>query len=260
VASLYAGMLTKVGVYVLLRIFCQVFPPELELVHTALAWLAAATMLFGVLGAVSRNFIRGILSFHILSQIGYMVLAIGLFTEYSIAAAIFYIIHHIIVKATLFMVGGVAVVINRSDDLEKTGGLWVVAPILGVVFLLQALSLAGLPPLSGFWGKYMIVVEGVRQGRWVLVAIALLAGVLTLFSMLKIWNGTFWRSAEGVPLRTGDRRWKYMTAVTVGMAVLSVGIGLGAEFVLRVAHEAARQLVDRAGFIERLLGSGGGAV
>ena len=258
VAALYAGMLTKVGVYVLLRIFGQVFPPELFSVHTTLAWLAAATMLFGVLGAVSRNFIRGILSFHILSQIGYMVLAIGLFTEYALGAAIFYVIHHIMVKATLFMVGGVAVVINRSDDLEKTGGLWVVAPILGIVFLLQALSLAGLPPLSGFWGKYMIIVEGVRQGRWVLVAIALLAGVLTLFSMLKIWNGAFWRSGEGVPLKTGDRRWKPMTAVTVGMTLLSLGIGLGAEFVLQVSEEAARQLMDRAGYIERLLGNSGG--
>jgi multicomponent Na+:H+ antiporter subunit D len=251
-------MLTKVGVYVLLRIFGQVFPPELFSVHITLAWLAAATMLFGVLGAVSRNFIRGILSFHILSQIGYMVLAIGLFTEYAIGAAIFYVIHHIIVKATLFMVGGVAVVINRSDDLEKTGGLWAVAPILGIVFLLQALSLAGLPPLSGFWGKYMIIVEGVRQGRWVLVAIALLAGVLTLFSMLKIWNGAFWRSGAGVPLKIRDRRWKPMTAVTVGMTLLSLGIGLGAEFVLQIAQEAARQLMDRAGYIERLLGTMGG--
>jgi multicomponent Na+:H+ antiporter subunit D len=260
VAALYAGMLTKVGVYVLLRMFGQVFPPSLELVHDALAWLAAATMLFGVLGAVSRNFIRGILSFHILSQIGYMVLAIGLFTPYALAAAIFYVIHHIIVKSTLFMVGGIAVLLNRSDDLEKTGRLWAAAPVLGVVFLLQALSLAGLPPLSGFWGKYMIVVEGVRQGRWMLVAVALLAGILTLFSMLKIWNGTFWRTDENVPLHVRDRRWKAMTAVAVGMTLLSLGIGLGAELVLDLAHEAARQLVDRGAYIDRVLfARGGGA-
>jgi multicomponent Na+:H+ antiporter subunit D len=254
VAALYAGMLTKVGVYVLMRIFGQVLPPGLPLVHLLLAWLAAATMIFGVLGAVSRNFVRGILSFHILSQIGYMVLAIGLFTPYAFAAAIFYIIHHIIVKSTLFMVGGAVFVLNRTDDLAKTGKLWLWTPILGVVFLLQALSLAGIPPLSGFWGKYMIIVEGVRQQEWILVLCALVAGVLTLFSMLKIWNGAFWGTAakEGVHLEDG--RWRAMTAVAGGMTVLSLGIGFGAEYFLELAHEAARQVLDRDAYIEFLLG------
>lgn len=261
VAALYAGMLTKVGVYVLLRIFGQVFPPTLEFVHGALAWLAGATMIFGVLGAVSRNFVRGILSWHILSQIGYMVLAIGFFTPHSLAACVLYIIHHIIVKSTLFMVGGAIVVLNRTDDLEKTGRLWVVAPVLGLCFLFQALSLAGIPPLSGFWGKYLIIVEGIRLGEWVLVVAALVAGVLTLFSMLKIWNGAFWRDDDAVKtVQVADRRWRPMTAVCVGMTVLSIGIGLGAEFFLRLAMEAARQLTDRAGYIQHVLAAnpGGG--
>ena len=259
-AALYAGMLTKVGVYVLLRVFGQVFPPDLELVHTWLAWLAGATMIFGVLGAVSRNFVRGILSWHILSQIGYMVLAIGLFTEYALAAAIFYVIHHIIVKSTLFMVGGTISAINGTDDLKRTGRLWVLTPVLGVVFLIQALSLAGIPPLSGFWGKYMIVVEGVRQAEWVLVAAALLAGVLTLFSMLKIWNGAFWENDASRPVHLEDGRWRGMTAVGAGMVGLSLVIGLGAEWFLRVAFEAARQLMDRTAYIEFMLGTtlGGG--
>lgn len=256
VAALYAGMLTKVGVYVLLRIFGQVLPPELPLIHTLMAWLAAATMIFGVLGAVSRNFIRGILSFHILSQIGYMVLAIGLFTPYAIAASIFYVIHHIIVKFTLFLVGGVVVVLNRSDHLDRTGRLWLLTPVLGVVFLLQALSLAGLPPLSGFWGKYMIIVEGIRQGQWVLVTCALVAGVLTLFSMLKIWHGPFLGTTAPAGVHTDDRRWIPMTAVAAVMTVLSLGIGFGAEFFLRVSHEAARQLLDRGAYITHVLGGG----
>ncbi|MBL9195505.1 MAG: hypothetical protein JNJ82_24320 [Opitutaceae bacterium] len=259
VAALYAGMLTKVGVYVLLRIFGQVLPPTLHSIHTLLAWLAGATMLFGVLGAVSRNFVRGILSWHILSQIGYMVLAIGLFSEWALTAAILYVIHHIIVKSTLFMVGGTIVVLNGSDDLEKTGRIWGAAPVLGLVFLIQALSLAGLPPLSGFWGKYLIIVEGARQGEWVLVGVALLAGVLTLFSMLKIWNGAFWREGgDGVRLRIHDRRWRPMTLVCAGMTVLSLGIGFGAEFFLALSREAARQLMDRAGYIQHILGSATG--
>lgn len=254
VAALYAGMLTKVGVYVLLRVFGQVLPPELPVIHLLLAWLAAATMIFGVLGAVSRNFIRGILSFHILSQIGYMVLAIGLFTPYALAAAIFYVIHHIIVKSTLFMIGGAVVVLNRTDDLARTGRLWAATPILGILFLLQALSLAGVPPLSGFWGKFMIIDEALRQGEWTLAGLALLAGILTLFSMLKIWNGAFWADRAAGSLHTEDGRWKAMTVVAGAMTVVSLGIGFGAEAFFRIAGEAARQLTDRAGYIGHVLG------
>jgi multicomponent Na+:H+ antiporter subunit D len=254
VAALYAGMLTKVGVYVLLRIYGQVLPPNLSLVHETLAILAGATMILAVLGAVSRNFVRGILSWHILSQIGYMVLGIGLFTPYALAAAIFYVVHHIIVKATLFLVGGTIMVLNGTDDLKRTGGIWKAAPWVGVIFLLQALSLAGLPPLSGFWGKYMIILEAFRQGRVVLAIAALVAGALTLFSMLKIWNGAFWPASPGLPPRVQDRRWRGMAAVAGGMTVLSLVIGLGAEIFLESAFEAARQLMDRAGYIERMLG------
>jgi multicomponent Na+:H+ antiporter subunit D len=260
VAALYAGMLTKVGVYVLLRIFGQVLPPTLELVHLLLAYLAAATMIFGVLGAVSRNFVRGILSWHILSQIGYMVLAIGLFTEYALAAAIFYVIHHIIVKSTLFMVGGTIWKLNGTDDLKRTGRLWALTPVLGVVFLFQALSLAGIPPLSGFWGKYMIIVEGVRQSAWILVAAALVAGILTLFSMLKIWNGAFWADEANRPVDRADGRWKGMTAVSAGMVGISLVIGFGAEWFLKLSFEAARQVMDRAAYIEFMLGTVGGGV
>lgn len=255
VAALYAGMLTKVGVYVLLRIYGQVLPPDLALAHDTLAVLAGTTMILGVLGAVSRGFIRGILAWHILSQIGYMALAIGLFGTYGLAAAIFYVVHHIIVKATLFLAGGTIVILNGSDDLGRTGGLWRVAPWLGVVFILQALSLAGMPPLSGFWGKYMIIVEAVRQGRWILVTAALAASVLTLFSMLKIWTAAFWRPAPAEPPHTSAPHWRAMTAVAGGMTALSLAIGLGAEFFLRLAFEAATQLTDRAGYIERMLGA-----
>lgn len=248
-AALYSGMLTKVGVYVLLRVFGTVLPHDLRGVHTLLAWLAGATMIFGVLGALSRNFIRGILSYHILSQIGFMVLAIGFFTDFAFAACIFYIIHHILVKASLFLIGGTAALLNRTDNLDRMGHLWRHAPGLGVLFLLQALSLAGLPPLSGFWGKYAILVEGLRLGEYVLVALALAASLLTLVSMLKIWNAAFWGSAGEREICLGDRRWVRMNRVTTGMVLVSLAIGLGAEGVFRVAQRAATQVRDPAAYL-----------
>ncbi len=248
-AALFSGMLTKVGVYVLLRTFGTVLPHGLTGVHTLLAWLAGATMILGVLGALSRNFIRGILSYHILSQIGFMVLAIGLFTELAFAASIFYIIHHIIVKSSLFLIGGTAALLSRTDNLDRMGNLWRHAPGLGVLFLLQALSLAGLPPLSGFWGKYAILVVGLEQGEYVLVALAIVASILTLVSMLKIWNAAFWADAPEPAATQQDPRGRWMNRVTTGMVLVSLAVGLGAEGVFRVAQQAAARARDQAGYL-----------
>ena len=253
-AALFAGLLTKVGVYVLLRVFGTVLPHELTFAHTLLAWLAGATMLLAVMGAISRPFIRGILSFHILSQIGYMVLAIGFFTPLSLAACILYIVHHIVVKSSLFLIGGVALRLNGTDNLDRMGNLWKHTPWLGVLFLLQALSLAGVPPLSGFWGKYLIVVVGIEQGAYWLVGASVLASVLTLFSMLKIWNGAFWTASDTVPVRTGDRRWAALTAVVAGLTAVSLLIGLGAEAFVQISLQAAERVLDQEGYARAVLG------
>jgi multicomponent Na+:H+ antiporter subunit D len=253
ISALYSGMLTKVGVYVLVRIFGTVLPHDLHFIHQLLAWMAGITMITAVLGAISRNFIRGILSFHILSQIGYMVLAIGFFTKQSIAACIFYILHHIIVKSSLFMIGGVASCLNRTDNLAAMGNLWKMTPWLGVLFLAQALSLAGVPPLSGFWGKYLILVVGLEQGQYWLVAAAIAASVLTLFSMLKIWNGAFWNQSDSVPVRIGEKRWVRMSLVVAALTAISLCIGLGAEPFLRMAEAAAEQVLDQEGYARAVL-------
>jgi multicomponent Na+:H+ antiporter subunit D len=270
VAALYAGMLTKVGVYVLMRLFGTVLPHELTGVHTALAWLAGLTMVFGVLGAVSRNFSRGILSFHILSQIGFMVLAIGFFTipgsdqlpaHYAMAAAIFYIIHHIVVKSSLFMAAGTAARITGSDDLDLAGHVWRVAPLIGIVFMIQAMSLAGMPPLSGFWGKYMIIMGGMELGRlgntgaYFLVVMSLIASILTLFSMLKIWLGAFWAEPPHVTADPDRAPWQPMARITFGLVAVSLCIGLGAEGVMQIAFAAAEQTLDQGAYHAAVYGA-----
>ena len=254
VAAFYAGMLTKVGVYVLLRVFGTVFPASEHGLHTTLAWAAGFTMVVGVLGAVGQARVQVILSYHIVSQIGFMVLAIGLHSVAGFAAAIFYIIHHIVVKSALFLAGGVIIRANGTDDLAHTGGLWRTAPWLGLLFLFQAMSLAGLPPLSGFWGKLMIIQEGFTQSQWTLVVCSLVASILTLVSMLKIWLGAFWRGTPSGPV-CYDRRARAMTAVGLAMVGVSLMIGLGAEIFLRVADRAARETLDRPGYVRTVLGA-----
>jgi multicomponent Na+:H+ antiporter subunit D len=253
-AAFFAGMLTKVGVYVLMRIFGTVFPASEYALHQLIAWTAGFTMIVGVLGAVGQSRVQVILSYHIVSQIGFMVLAIGLHSVAAFVAAIFYVIHHIVVKASLFLAGGIVIRASGTDDLARTGGLWRAAPWLGLFFLLQAMSLAGIPPLSGFWGKLMIVQEGFVQREWVLVTLSLVASVLTMMSMLKIWLGAFWKKApaDGPRVDTGARR---MSAVGVAMLAVSLSIGLGAEFFIRAATRAAHETLDRPGYVRAVTGA-----
>ncbi|MHA3775479.1 proton-conducting transporter transmembrane domain-containing protein [Verrucomicrobiota bacterium sgz303538] len=246
--AFYSGMLTKVGIYVLLRMFCTVFPHSLNQVHAGLAWLAGLTMVLAVLGAISRNFIRGILSFHIVSQIGYMVLAIGFFTPLAISGCIYYVIHHIIVKSSLFLIGGTAMFYNRTDNLKRMGGLWQSSPLLGICFLCQAFSLAGVPPLSGFWGKYVVLLVGVTEKRYVLVGAALAASVLTLVSMLKIWVGAFWQEMPEGQVLQPARHLRAMTLIVACLTATSLAIGFGAQHFLHISELAAGSLLDQVAY------------
>ena len=208
-AAVFAGLLTKVGVYALLRVFGAVFPP-IDAMSPILVAVACATMLAGVLGAMAQSQVRRILGFHIISQIGYILagvaLGVGVLTaeepgirELAVAAAVFYTVHHILVKSNLFFIAGVIERLGGSGDLGRLGGLAHRAPWLAVLFLIPALSLAGIPPFSGFWAKLAVITAGFRAEHHALAAVAVLAGLLTLISMMKIWNGAFWKPAPEVP-------------------------------------------------------------
>jgi len=253
-AALYAGLLTKVGIYALLRVFGTMLPPGLTSLYGWLALLAGVTMIVGMLGALSRDFIRGILCFNLLSHIGFMALAIGFHTELSFAAAIFYMVHHILVMASLFMIAGGAAVLNHSDYLGAMGNLWKQTPFLGVLFLLQGLSLAGVPPLSGFWGKLLIVQVGIEQGKYGLVACVIAASILTLLSILIIWTRAFWATNESCePVRRDDARWPQLLGVPLVLVVLSTSLGLGAEGGMRLSKQAAAALFDRREYIAAVM-------
>ena len=197
VLALVAGLLTKVGVYALLRLGNDVFAGAASpLLFEALGWVAAATMFLGVIGAAYHWDMRRILAFHIISQIGYILLAIalgGLGDPDASAAAVFYTLHHIVVKANLFLIAGLIAAHAGSYDLRRIGGIHAAMPMLSVLFAIPALSLVGIPPLSGFWAKVLVLQSLVEQGRWVWLVFALGVSVLTLYSMMKIWLEAMWR-------------------------------------------------------------------
>jgi len=214
-------------------------------------------MLTGVLGAAAQNEFRRILSFHIVSQIGYMVMGLGLFTRFALAGSIFYIMHHIIVKTNLFLVSGVVHRLRGSFELKKLGGVYRDFPLVSLLFLIPALSLAGVPPLSGFFAKLMLIVAGLEQRQYVVVAIALLVGLLTLFSMTKIWNEAFWKSLpdSGMLPSTEDhsRTIAWMCVPIVVLAGMTVLIGLAGMPIFALAERAADQLFDPEQYIHAVL-------
>jgi len=256
VVALFAALLTKVGVYAIVRIFTLVFPLVESGWQPTLIWVAALTMLTGVLGAASQFDIKKILSFHIISQIGYMIMGLAIYTPLALAGAIFYIVHHIIVKANLFLIGGFIERKYGSSQLAQLGGVYKTMPWLAFLFLVPAFSLAGFPPLSGFWGKFLVIKSSLQTEYYWLAATALLVGLLTTFSMTKIWSETFWKkpevdnTARALPANV---QWLYCIPIVV-LTTLTLIIGLVAEPFYQFSVQAAEQLLNPDGYIQAVLG------
>lgn len=254
VAAVFAGLLTKVGVYALVRTFTLLFVHDVGYTHQILLVAAGLTMLTGVLGAAIQYDIRKILGFHIISQIGYMVMGLALYTRLALVGAVFYIAHHIIVKANLFLVGGVIERTAGSFDLNKIGGLYRNRPGLALLFLIPAFSLAGFPPLSGFWAKMIVIKASLDAGSYVIAGVALVVSALTIFSMTKIWALGFWkRHPDGDEAIVEPRRLGLMIAPIASLAVLTVLIGLLPESVYQLADRAAGELLDRSAYLSAVM-------
>ena len=285
VSAVFAGLLTKVGVYVIIRFTTLMIPathPDAAVVASLLTWVAAFTMVTGVLAAAAQGEIRRILSFHIISQIGYMLMGLGIAGGALAAAgvaeaagdveraqalrtagalamtgAVFYVLHHIVVKANLFLVAGIIERRCGSGTLARIGGLSTASPKLTVLFMVPALSLAGIPILSGFWSKFVLVRAGLAAEAWAIVTVSLLVSVMTLFSMMKIWSGAFWKPApeDGDPAAVpaaelarledeaiGGRGW--MEAGSAFLALVTLAIGLLAGPAVALAERGSAQLID----------------
>ncbi len=259
ITAVFAGLLTKIGVYTLIRSQTVLFPPETR-PGTLLLVVAGITMVVGVAGAVAQTDVKRLLSFHIVSQIGYMVMGLGFFTVAGVAGAIVFTVHQIVVKTSLFLVAGLVEVRSGTNRLARLGGLARTEPFLAVLFLLPALSLAGIPPLSGFVGKLALVDAGLEAGQYAVVGVSLAVSLLTLFSMTKIWANAFWGTsdpgAEPVPPPpvTRPASWTLMMSATTLLVVVSVLIAVFAGPLHEYAVRAATDLVDPTPYVEAVVG------
>jgi len=257
IAAIFAGLLTKVGIYSMLRVFTLLFPNPTGYTQGVLLLVAGATMVVGVLGALTQQRVLRLLAFLVISAMGYVVMGLGFFTTIGLAGAIFYIFQDIPVKSTLFLIGGVMKRETGASKLEGMGGLYEHRPLLATAFLVPAFSLAGFPPFPGFWGKLTLIQAGVEAEQWTLVAVALVVGLITLLVVAQVWGRAFWRSTDGEGLVGTDAGGTYalLRGPIVALTLLLFAVGCYAEPVYAFAQEAAVHLSDPDPYINAVLGN-----
>ncbi|ADG80294.1 NADH/Ubiquinone/plastoquinone (Complex I) OS=Tsukamurella paurometabola (strain ATCC 8368 / DSM/ CCUG 35730 / CIP 100753 / JCM 10117 / KCTC 9821 / NBRC 16120 / NCIMB 702349 / NCTC 13040) OX=521096 GN=Tpau_3716 PE=3 SV=1 [Tsukamurella paurometabola] len=278
VTAVFAGLLTKVGVYAIIRAHTLLFPGGA--VDDVLLVAALLTMIVGILGAIAQTDIKRLLSFTLVSHIGYMIFGIALSTPLGLSSAIYYVAHHILVQTTLFLVVGLIERQAGAASLRRLGGIAAASPVLAILFFLPALNLGGIPPFSGFIGKVGLLEAGVQVGSvlaWILVAGSVITSLLTLYAVARVWTKAFWRARADAPegqlavahpealLDDGDviefadredpgRMPIGMVAPTAALFAVGLAIAVWAGPMFDVTNRAAEQLIGRADYVAAVLG------
>lgn len=258
VTAVFAGLLTKVGVYAIIRTQTLLFPDGR--LDDVLLWIALLTMVIGILGAVAQDDLKRLLSFTLVSHIGYMIFGIAVANEIGLAATIFYVAHHITVQTALFLVAGLIEQRGGTTSLDKLGGLAKMAPALAILFFIPAMNLAGIPPLSGFLGKIGLLQAGAQLGTplaYGVIAAGLITSLLTLYAIVKAWNKAFWQTAPAPLPKTSTPRSTFAPAAAIVAA--SVGISFLAGPLYSYAERAASDLSARTPYVTSVLGHPDGA-
>ena len=253
--AVFAGLLTKVGVYAIIRTQTLLFPDGR--LDDALMWAALATMVIGILGAVAQDDIKRLLSFTLVSHIGFMVFGIALATDLGYTAAIYYVAHHITVQTALFLVVGLVERAGGSTSLTKLGGLAKLTPVLAILFFVPAMNLGGIPPLSGFLGKVGLIEAGVQLGTplaYVLVVGSVLTSLLTLYALVKAWNKAFWQTPEEP--RPPVRLPFGMVAPTAALISVGLLLTVAAGPLYAYTERAAVSLTEQTPYVEAVLPDG----
>ncbi|MEU3269213.1 Na+/H+ antiporter subunit D [Saccharomonospora sp. NPDC006951] len=268
VTALFAGLLTKVGVYALIRTQTLVFSHGVS--WTLLLIVALLTMIIGGLGAIAQNDLNRMLSFLLVSHIGYMIFGLALFTVIGLSGAILYIVHHITVVTALFLVSGLITRHTGTVSLNAMSGVAKAYPLVAVLFALPALSLAGIPPFSGFVAKITLLQAGAEVGTtaaYVVTAAAVLTSLLTLFAVTKIWVGAFWGKvapphpdpdpSDELTVGTGSTS-RGMLVSTGGVVVVTLLIAAFAGPLSEISERAADDLLEGGAYQTAVLGHEGG--
>lgn len=257
IAAVFAALLTKVGIYSIMRIFSLIFYHQPEITHTLMAVMAALTMLLGGLGAMAQWDVRAILAYNVIIGVGFIVSGLAIFTPKAVVGGIFYLIHDMVLKALLFLLGGTMIKLAGTSNLKKISGLIRNNPTLGWMFLIAVLALVGMPPLSGFVGKVLIIQEGFLKGElhggfyW-LAAMGLISSLMVMYSLLKIFINGFWGESN-LNISVDRGKINQLLLPCSLLTTVCILLGVGAEVLYPYVEQAVNSLLDTQIYIEAVL-------
>lgn len=260
VTALFSGLLAKIGVYAIIRLLAVVMPPGAALRVTVVV-VMIATMVIGVLGALGEPTARGVLAFHMVSQVGYILVGVVLAGAVGMAATVFYLVNYTVVKTSLFLSIGAVEVKRGTGVIKELGGVAGRHQWLAFGFFAAALSLVGIPPFSGFWAKLGILRAALADDQILVFAAAILVSVGTLVSMLKLGNGVFWGKLPEGDADRGPRRAGRAGAWAAGLVLpgmllgfASLALGIAPQWLLELAETAGAGLADPTAYIRAVAG------
>lgn len=260
VAATFGGLLTKVGIYALLRVFSLIFIPD-DFTRTLLMVIAVLTILTGAFGALIKTNIRRLFSYLIVCHIGFMVGGIAMFSKIALMGAVFYLIHDIMVKTNMFLIAGLIRQLRGTMDMSKLGGLYRDYPKISLIVAVVLFSLVGIPPLSGFWPKIFLFQEAFAQHQYFYVAALIIGSFVTLYVIANMWAQVFWKNppapeeTENLFAPMPPYR-KILMVLPIGLlALATLYIGLNAEAIVKVTDIIATQLMDPSAYIDAVLGN-----
>lgn len=260
VSAIFGGLLTKVGVYALIRVFTLIFVDD-PILHQILIVIAILTLFSGAVGALVQNNLRKVFSYLIICHIGFMIAGLGMFTEVAIAGAVFYLIHDIMIKTNLYMMSGLIYRIKGTNSMRRLGDLYDQFPKLSLLMIIPLLSLIGIPPFSGFWPKISLIEASVQQGDYWTLGAIIFASLLTLIIVAKIWSEVFWKKSENLPNRKSFSYFQDMNkskkigmvAPIVMLTLVTLYIGFGAEHIQALSARIASELMNPQQYIDSVM-------
>ena len=259
VAATFGGLLTKVGLYAIFRVFTLIFVPN-EFIKTVFIVLGIMTILTGAFGAIIKNNIRRLFSYLIVCHIGFIIGGLGLYTKIALLGAIFYLIHDIIVKTNLFLIAGLIRQLRGTMNMTKLVGIYAEYPKISLLIAIVLFSLAGIPPLSGFWPKIYLIEAAFDSKNYFFIISIIIGSFITLYVIAKLWSEVFWKDAaqdEGIvdSFKPLEFYKKVLLVLPIGLLTLTtLYIGLNAEMIIKVADKISTEMLDTRPYINAVLG------
>jgi multicomponent Na+:H+ antiporter subunit D len=209
-------------------------------------------MAIGLVGAISQRDFRRVLSFNLVGHIGFITVGLAVSTAAALAGSVLYMLHHMLVITTLFLISGLFLRQRRTTDLQALGGLYRAQPVVACLAMVPLFSLAGIPPLSGFIAKLAVVGGLLGAGRHLVAGVALVVSLMTVWSMARLWNEAFWKPA---PAPHALHRLGVAIVAPIALLVaLTLGLTAAAGPVYALSTRAAAQLLDARGYVQAVLG------